>query len=490
MTKASTSHRRLIGKEHREKLPTFTETLRNFPVNILATDPTLTETAHDLVADVDILTVSEIPQQLISRLAEEQITHIVIVDVESEEDFPHLTGILRVKSALAVAATDGNDKATIENDLIQQGHSIDEVQKAIDNVTAKQIPYFIVRTTDDELAAKLRSIGGIDSVITSQDNIQPHLLAAKDAAFNRSRFPAQTEELVEQLKRRQEHVNLRSLERISADLRLSLTYVLEGIRMFNEKTGHLPRYILEAGVGEGRIAIPLVLLGFNVIGIDAATTRLDSAVKRLQEATTALTKRAIPDDSLVDEVLRVAPELEIDTEQLLQSNEVEQALTRFHPIEMGIQELDKRSLHAMANQPEMIILAWNTLNFIGGPDQMLRTLNHLYNTLPKGGVLYIEVPNPKDEPYASMLAEYYYKHPSNPPGFFRAKAQHHGNQLYKEDDDGFGALRYYPNADELSMLLQLAGFSVEKIARERIIPKSKELQTNTISELFIIATRQ
>lgn len=455
----------------------------------------------DSQAHIDVVSSSEALGSFTKALEEENPYQLMLWDIHSEEELREVFVLGGARGAMVVSVKYGIAEPGRES-LTQLLHSEKAADYIQNKATPSSIPFLVLRTEDSALAEKLRLLGEVDAVISSGDDLRSHYWALKSAAFSRTHAPVilQADAIAESLPRVQRYINLRELENVTADTRQTLENFLTAIEGHRQQAGIEIRTVLEAGVGEGRIAIPLILMGYKVIGVDISKERLPIARVRLLEEVEEFVRQGGPREGslayiaweFMDEEQRAKRREELA--KILQDFALEGNLEQFLAEDFiteqeRIQLLGKAGLEILAKErPQAVIFAWNTFNFMGGPDQMVRVLRRVYDVLPPGGFLFIEIPDRETGPYPEILREYLRKHPEALPGMSEARPETRG-ELYVTDEKAPGAARYFPAEGELAYLLGLSGFKVTEIRRHEIVPKVEELKDQAFEELTFVASR-
>lgn len=426
---------------------------------------------------------SSIPQFLESLGDEGAEAAIVVLTAHNKEDWEKLRDLHTIKNALAVAGQFGveGEQLVQSLDVILNNRELSEKIALNPGV----LPYVIVKANENVLE-DYRKIGGIDVVVPVDVDEERIMVAARSALFAREKGPHRLRgrHIAESLGLIAQYVDLLKLEPRSTDTPETLRTLREAIVAHEEETGLKIKRFLEAGVGEGRVAILLHLLGYDVTGIDMSEERMGRAYQRMLEEARELVAGNPPREASL--ARRVWEQL--DYAALASRREDLQARLASIESNSGLEEWQKARLFAQNSfslMPGMVqgmsnieqrllgqevqgaIFAWNTFNFMGGPDQMVYALQRMYDVLPPNGMLYLEVPDPEAGVYPEMLQAYYDSHPDAIYGMVESKPNPEGT-LYSDDEEQRGAVRYFPAVGELGAYLELAGFEVKQVKRHTI----------------------
>ncbi len=270
----------------------------------------------------------------------------------------------------------------------------------------------------------------------------------------------------------QETIDLLSLEKKRTNTAETLRIILETIQDL------LPEQdltILEAGTGEGRIAIPLALLGHTVVGTDINASRLVKTKERMLTLAQALTNEgATNNDPLYTLLQQVLPPEQIDDirhrlKKRLQEvphftqlpKDIQRELLAgdfIHALESQLETLTPYSFEAIyEDTPDLIVAPWNFINFTGSPHKMVTMLNRLSSLVKKDGVVIVEIPDPTTGPYPELIIKHTETHPEDLPGIVTAKASPTDKPYSPEKQ---GNRRYFPQLEEFEHYCHLAGLKV------------------------------
>lgn len=423
-------------------------------------------------------------QRFIESLGDEGAeSSIVVMNVRNKEDWEKLHDLYTIKNALAVASQFG-----VEGEQLVQSLDVVLNNRELSERIAQNLgvlPYLVVEANENVLES-YRQVGGIDTVIPEGTDMERTLTAAKSALFARSKGPDRLHgrHIAESLERIAQYVDLLKLEPKSTDTPATLRTLREAIATHEEETGLKIKRLLEAGVGEGRVAILLHLLGYEVTGIDMSEDRMDRAYQRMYEQALEFVQENPPREGSLARMVwdQLDPgQLDAVRSQLRQRLQETQsyhgfeewqqarlfAKDSFHLIPGMVQNMSGVEQQILGQEVQAAVFAWNTFNFMGGPDQMVYALQRMYDVLPPQGMLYLEVPDPESGVYPAMLQSYYNSHPDAIYGMVESKPNTEG-ELYKDDKQKPGAVRYFPTVDELGAYLELAGFTVKQVKRHTI----------------------
>lgn len=414
---------------------------------------------------------------------------IVEVDITDSSQWETLAPLYLVKTTLAVAGQQQFDRDMLVAGLEPVLGSRELAEKIANNPHC--LPYLIVKSSDETLD-QLRRIGGIDGAVDYTVDMERVRTAAKSALFARSKGPKRLggRHIAESLDAISRYVDLLKLEPKSTDTPYTLKKLTEAIAVHEAETGMEVTRFLEAGVGEGRVAILLHLLGYDITGVDMSEERMDRAYIRMFDEARALVEGAPPVEGTLARMVwnqLDTGELERVRESLRRRiNEVDAyggfeewqkarmfAQDRFHMMPGMVQGMSGIEQQILGQEVQAAVFAWNTFNFMGGPDQMVYALQRMYDVLPPNGMLYLEVPDPNSGVYPEMLNSYYESHPDAIYGMVESKPSVEGS-LYADDKEKPGAVRYFPTVDELGAYLEMAGFTVKQVSRHTIASDGEE----------------
>lgn len=440
-------------------------------------------------------------QRFIESLGDEGAeSSIVVMNVRNKEDWEKLHDLYTIKNALAVASQFG-----VEGEQLVQSLDVVLNNRELSERIAQNLgvlPYLVVEANENVLES-YRQVGGIDTVIPEGTDMERTLTAAKSALYARQKGPErlQGRHIAESLEWISHYVRLSELEKQSTDSPYTLRTMREAIAVHEAETGLRINRFLEAGVGEGRVAIMLYLLGYDVTGIDMSEERLNRAYMRLIEEVEEFSGEGIPDeDSLARVVWDQLNPGELDTLRKKLRGELTSidglgdfepwqvarmfAKDRFHMMPGMVQNVSRVEQQILGQEVQAAVFAWNTFNFMGGPDQMVYALQRMYDVLPPNGMLYLEVPDPEAGLYPAMLESYYESHPDAIYGMVESKPNTEG-ELYSNNTEQRGAVRYFPTIAELGAYVELAGFTIKQVKRHTIGTSEKE----SFDSMTIVAYR-
>ena len=272
---------------------------------------------------------------------------------------------------------------------------------------------------------------------------------------------------------------------------------------------------LDVGMGEGRISGMLARLGIHVMGMDISPEQLRKVKRRVIEEGKGLRgeisdadlsypallrlreeglipDEIIEDDAALEELLLTVEGDFFDLDRVLNQDLIEWESRHpnvdkyvffniFHFNEYAFS--DPRDMFADVGF-SMAMLNWHVFNEIGSPDNQKKVLEKLLNVLDLGGVLIIEIPDRKVEPYASALRRYHQEYPDEPYGTIRDKkpegfAGSNSDELYPP--------RYFPDINELVLLLKSVGYEVSMDDVKTYLVQDEEQMT--LKEHFIVARK-
>lgn len=278
---------------------------------------------------------------------------------------------------------------------------------------------------------------------------------------------------------------------------------------------------LDIGTGEGRIAGMLSRAGMNVMGMDISSEQLEKVGNRVVEEgagirgevdNQSLSYRALlrlakegllPGDLIEDDKAIENRLLTVEGDFFRLNGILNQELNEWHSRHPGVDPYeffnespydneyafsDERDMFADVGF-DMAMFNWHTFCETGSPENQKEVLEQILNVLERGGVLILEIPDRKVEPYASALRQYHEEYPDEPYGTIRDKKPEdfvglEGEELYPP--------RYFPDINELILLLKSVGYEVSMddvktylIQEEGDSGKDKM----TLKEHFIVARK-
>jgi len=250
--------------------------------------------------------------------------------------------------------------------------------------------------------------------------------------------------------------SLRNYEGKTTDTATSLQHIVPELEDFymTSTTGSKKLKIYDIGAGEGRIAIPLALLGHQVVGIDISQRmvsqvpeRTDSAIKDLGE------KGGDPLAQAAREAFRVLGKRPDMAAEPSENIDIRQG----DFFEFGQSEFQEN----FGEPADAAIIMWHTLGFAGTPEGMHQVLKKAFDNLRPGGKILIEMPDRNFGGYARAIREYHRSNPDQPFGAI-VDAPSQGDRP-TEENSAISSARYFPSDTELLTALETAGFSFEKI---------------------------
>ena len=258
--------------------------------------------------------------------------------------------------------------------------------------------------------------------------------------------------------------------------------------------------ILDLGGGEGRIDIELVRRGLNLVNLDLSSVQLERSYSRVEEEVRATNSSDSKLINSVDEVnehyLRVEGSF-FNLEPVLNKALVEWKV-RFPKTDpydfFGTNRYDEYALsdpnHMFADVGfDMAMFNWHTFCEAGSPENQKDVLEQILNVLWPGGELVLEIPDRKFEPYASALRSYHEVHPDEPYGTIRDRKP---DDFDQDNPDRYYPPRYFPDINEIVLLLKSVGFEINDADIQTYLVESKDLggkRTMTLKEHFITARK-
>lgn len=307
--------------------------------------------------------------------------------------------------------------------------------------------------------------------------------------------------------------DLREWEGQTADTLQSLKHVIPLL----SKNGA----ILDCGTGEGRIGGILARIGYNVFGIDISQNQLDRGRERIKEEGAGLRSEAINSllsynalSALEAEGLVAQADIEKDDATVASKYLTAQAnfLTLHRDMHTSLRDWDKN--HPNVNKRnffgtsknrrepfsnpmdlfadvgfETIMFNWHTFCEVGTPDNQRSVLIQAFQMLKPGGRIIIEIPDRMVGPYAHSLTDYHKAHPNEPLGTIRDSTSTEPGEATTQGNDE-DTPRYFPDRNELVLLLQAVGFEPDNVETYLITKQDDAGDTHLqAKELFFCAQK-
>lgn len=275
--------------------------------------------------------------------------------------------------------------------------------------------------------------------------------------------------------------NLRDYEGKTTDQSISLEKVLSGIDgsplgLIAKASGErLTLY--DIGAGEGRMAIPLSLLGYDVVGIDISSRMISQIPERIERVNKAIQGNA--EDLAVTAINNVATKMRKGAEAQVRPNSVDIRQGNFFEFTGD----DFRQ--SFGERADCAIIMWHTLGFAGSPESMAQVLQNAYESLKPGAVIMIEMPDRNFGGYARAIREYYGNHPDQPFGAI-VDAPSRGKSP-TENNEAISSSRYFPSDIEIISALEASGFSFERV--ETYFVRTEDRKGLAIKENLFIASK-
>lgn len=384
---------------------------------------------------------------------------------------------------------------------------------------------FLFCSTPDELRSMLCVAKELTALKQKPDDMQPEALAP----LQQSQYDKSTD--------------LREWEHITADTYQSLAHLLERFQMRNslyqeaqrrrspkyikqpdgsyipsadEKNSLIPqrpiKTILDIGTGEGRIAGMLARLGFNVVGMDISPEMLKKAKERIKAEGQGLRGEREDPTLSYPALQRLQKEGKLPQAPILDDAEAQAhfvtAKGSFFDLEYGLNKFkthmynpeffndpgaEYREYGSLEDAAQDLVfdaatMNWHTLDEVGDSSNQQDVLIQIFNQLERGGELTVEVPDTMVDPYASAIKDYHDTHPDEPFG------THKDTYTAEDGTQREYSPRYFPNRNELVVLLQSVGFEIDpqKDIQTYLIT-SKDPKTGKerlqVKELFITARK-
>jgi SAM-dependent methyltransferase len=280
------------------------------------------------------------------------------------------------------------------------------------------------------------------------------------------------------------------------------------------------RTILDLGGGEGREDIPLVLEGFKVLNLDLSSTQLDKTYNRVHEELEGLKGNLHNNELSYNALSQLQMEGVVGPISFSTEREVNDNYLRVEGSFFDLQyELNKALVEWNDRFPEtdpydffnttrykeeafsdprdmfadvgfdMAMFNWHTFCETGSPENQKNVLEQILNVIWPGGELVLEIPDRKFEPYASALKAYHEEHPDEPYGTIRDKKP---DDFDMDNPDRYYPPRYFPDINELVLLLKSVGFEIGEDDIQTYLIESTDLdgkRTMTLKEHFITARK-
>lgn len=512
----TSSPRELFAEDTTEIGQVYQERLKEFQPHVITVGdwPELSDAA--LSSNITESSSARVVADVTESLESDQPVHLVCLEVETEADWQELTPLYLVKSIMAVAreGMDAADQSLLRSQLEQQLGSAEAAQYVMANPRA--LPYVVIKTDNPTVSEKLMQIGGIDAVVSAEDDIATVMQGVKAAAYARENQPDfwQSEKQERTMLEVQQGIDLMALEERTANTQACLEHLSAALQQHEAETGQRIETVLECGAGEGRVAIPLILMGYRVIGVELNEDRLQTAQQRLlDEARVFVASQPpihgtlarlawdlLPADRRAAQVENIQQELDQLEDNYGGFTEDQQATLfmpdRFHPHPGNFNRMSGIEFKMVTgHQPEAAVFAWNTLNFTGSPAQIVRVLGRVRDSLADEGLLFIESADRTTGPYPQVLQEYAETHPRDIPGTTVSYPPSQGEALYVEGAEKAGVRRYFPSAGEMEHLLAAAGFELVTMQRYSVEPQGDDVtdeskEANGYDELVYIARKR
>jgi len=423
------------------------------------------------------------------------------------------------------------------------------------NLKREERPVVILFTPDFEPPLYEKSSYGGFLFASNLDQLRITLPLAEDIADVRRSGSIEERAVLasRQEKQYDDSFDLRDWEHITADTYQSLAHILKAFTRREEAEGEIDdveekvptteeeayalmrkhqkkeleqymhkakgkvRTVLDLGAGEGRIAIALARLGFNVVGLDISQEQLQRGEQRLREEGEGLrgerqnpklsynALRKLEDEGrlsqrpiLDDEATRqhyVTLKGDFDT-MLYDVNQLLVDWDQLHP------DIDKYTFfnadpwneYAFEDPRDMFaevtfdvaMFNWHTFCEISSSDKQQDALRSAMRMLNPGGLFILEIPDRTVDPYASLIKEYHDSHPNSRYGTRQ--------DTFEKDDKTSEEFtpRYFPGRNEIVTQLQAAGFEIdpsEDVETYLITSDNQESGKKQLNakELFIVA---
>jgi SAM-dependent methyltransferase len=277
---------------------------------------------------------------------------------------------------------------------------------------------------------------------------------------------------------------------------------------------------LDLGTGEGRNAGMIARIGVNVLGLDISPEQLKRLQKRVVEegeglrgevdrpglSYPALLKLSdeglLPGVPIVDDQEAAKKLQTVEGNFFELQNTLNKELVAWEAKHQGVDLFEffgetPDSPYVFSNERnmfsdvgfDMAMFNWHTFCEVGTPENQRMVLEQILNVMDRGGMLILEIPDRKIEPYASALRQYHQEHPDEPYGTIRDKKPDDFEGLEGED---MYPPRYFPDINELVLLLKSVGYEVSMddvktylVQEEGADGKGKM----TLKEHFIVAKK-
>ncbi len=347
---------------------------------------------------------------------------------------------------------------------------------------------------DDKLDVSLRYKNNKDTKLFSstydfvmnRDNYDIVLLGMQDAVYTKKHKPdIKFDEANYQAYEKEAFVK----EKTPYELNLSNPDTLELIEEKTADTGKtLERLfdligknnyqkVLDLGVGEGRIAVPLAMKGVEVLGVDQVERELAKIDKRVKQE---IGKKGNSWKHL-EELISSGKVKESDFDFSLDNvrKRIKTKTGNFFDLNNVLDKDDKFDL---------VTFTWHTFCETGTIDNQRDVLVQVYNNLNPGGSVYIEIPDRTVGAYKFALYENSRRHPEEPIGVSRDSTCLTPGVACVYDEQA--PPRFFPGRTELTSLLESIGFVDVEIDTYLITSHDKESNEYLeVKELVVTAKK-
>lgn len=330
---------------------------------------------------------------------------------------------------------------------------------------------------------------------------------------------------------------LRDWEELTADTYQSMKHLLRLVKQWRSEEvsgfykARKPR-ILDCGTGEGRLGGMFARLGWKVIGVDIAKEQLQKIPERVAEETAGLraAQEGIPRENsrplsypallklIEEDNVKISSKDGIIQDQILMDNEA--ILDNYRAVEADFATLLvdlSRYIKKMPNNDknkffdinlfdysypsgdpledisfDFITFNWHTLCEAGSIDSIKDVLQQVWQVLDRGGYLVIEIPDRLVGPYAHSLLKYSKDNEDKPFGTIQdTTSTDPGVSTVVDGQPKKNTPRYFPDRNELIILLKSIGFEVETPETYLITNEDPDTGKPVLQakELFIKARR-
>lgn len=284
--------------------------------------------------------------------------------------------------------------------------------------------------------------------------------------------------------------NLRDYEGATTNSASSIEYLIRefsdfGLRTTADNPDRLLVY--DVGAGEGRISIPIALLGHRVVGIDISEKMVGQVDDRISSVVTSIGKDQI--DS--KDPLATATEEAFTHMGIELSPENVDSVSENVSIHVGnffdfgrdrfIEKFGERS-------PDVAIIMWHTLGFAGDRSGQIKVLEQIFDNLRPGGEIIIEMPDRNFGGYARAIRRFHQEHPEQPFGAI-IDAPSKQASTPTEENENISSARYFPSDIEIISALEEAGFSFRKVDSFFVTRTSEAGQALLIKENLYVASK-